>query len=130
LREELRLAWRELRGAETTPGRAAAAVAIGLFVGSQPAFGTHTPTVLTVCLLLQLDAAMAWVAANISIPPIAAFLVPAEVQLGSYLHTGHTMPFKWANFSETGFKGVALYAFTGSAYSGHRDRLDRSIVIT
>src|SRR5439155_15682270 len=87
-REELKRAWRELRGADLSPGRAAAAVAIGLFIGCQPAFGTHTPVVLTVCLLLQLDAALAWVAANISIPPIAAFLVPAEVQLGSYVHTG------------------------------------------
>jgi 2-polyprenyl-3-methyl-5-hydroxy-6-metoxy-1,4-benzoquinol methylase/uncharacterized protein (DUF2062 family) len=118
LREELKRAWRELRGADATPGRTALAVAIGLFVGCQPAFGTHTPVVLAVCLALQLDAALAWVAANVSIPPIAVFLVPAEVQVGSYVLTGETLPFAWSTFAATGLKGVALFAFTGSAIIG------------
>ena len=87
-REELRRAWRELRGADQSPGRAAAAVALGLFIGSQPFFGLHTVLVLVICIWLQLDALLGWVASNISNPFFAWFLVAGEIQLGGYLHTG------------------------------------------
>ncbi len=88
MREELRRAWRELRGAELSPIRAAAAVALGLFVGSIPIFGCHTPIVLTVCILLQLDALLAWVCSNISNPFFAPFLMTGEVQVGAYVQKG------------------------------------------
>lgn len=88
LREELRRAWRELRGSELSAGRAAAAVAMGLFIGSQPIFGCHTPLVLVFCLRFQLDVVIAWVAANISNPFFAPALLTAELQVGAYLRTG------------------------------------------
>ncbi|AUX47237.1 hypothetical protein SOCE26_087490 [Sorangium cellulosum] len=88
LREEARRAWRELRGSELSAGRTAIAVAIGLFIGSQPIFGCHTPLVLLLCLWFRLDAAIAWVAANISNPLFAPALLTAEVQVGAYLRTG------------------------------------------
>jgi uncharacterized protein (DUF2062 family)/SAM-dependent methyltransferase len=87
-REELRRAWRELRGVQPSPARTAVAVALGLFVGSIPAFGLHTPVVMTVCLLLQLDAVLAWVASNISNPFFAPFLITAEVQVGARILDG------------------------------------------
>ena len=88
VREELRRAWRELRGAELSPKRAAVAVALGLFVGSIPIFGCHTPIVLTVCILLQLDALLAWVCSHISNPFFAPFLMTGEVQVGAYVQKG------------------------------------------
>jgi uncharacterized protein (DUF2062 family)/SAM-dependent methyltransferase len=88
LREELRRAWRELRGSELSAGRTAAAVAVGLFIGSQPIFGCHTTLVLLFCLWFRLDAAIAWVAANISNPFFAPALLTAELQVGAYLRTG------------------------------------------
>jgi uncharacterized protein (DUF2062 family)/SAM-dependent methyltransferase len=87
-REELKRAWYELRGANHTPGRAAAAVALGLFIGSIPIYGAHTPLVLTICLLLQLDGLLAWVASNVSNPFFSPFLLTAEVQVGAYLKDG------------------------------------------
>lgn len=84
----MRRAWRELRGSDLSPARAAAAVAIGLFIGSQPIFGCHTPLVLILCVWFRLDAAIAWVAANISNPLFAPALLTAEVQVGAYLRTG------------------------------------------
>lgn len=87
-REEIRRAWRDLRGAELSPARGAAAVAIGLFIGSQPIFGCHTPLVLIICLWFGLDAAICWVAANISNPFFAPFLFTAEAQVGAFLRTG------------------------------------------
>lgn len=88
VREELRRAWRELRGAELSPRRAAAAVALGLFVGSIPIFGCHTPIVLTVCILLQLDALLAWVCSHVSNPFFAPFLMTGQVQVGAWVREG------------------------------------------
>ncbi len=88
LREELRRAFRELRGADLSPARGAAAIALGLFIGSLPIFGFHLPIVLGLCLWLRLDAAVMYVAANISNPFFLPFLLTSEVQVGAYLRTG------------------------------------------
>jgi uncharacterized protein (DUF2062 family)/2-polyprenyl-3-methyl-5-hydroxy-6-metoxy-1,4-benzoquinol methylase len=87
-REELKRAWGELRGPGTTPGRAAASVALGLFVGSLPIFGCHTLLVLALCVYFQLDAAVAWAVSNVSNPFFAPALLTAEVQIGAWLCTG------------------------------------------
>src|SRR5687767_7898236 len=87
LRDQLRRAWARVRGGELTPARTAWSVALGLFVGVQPTPGFHLPIILAVCLPLRLDAAVAYLAANISIPPIAPFLVFTAIQIGSRLRT-------------------------------------------
>lgn len=63
-------------------------MAIGLFVGSQPIFGCHTPIVLFLCLWFGLDAALCWVAANISNPFFAPVLMTVEAQVGAFVRTG------------------------------------------
>jgi SAM-dependent methyltransferase/uncharacterized protein (DUF2062 family) len=63
-------------------------VAIGLFVGSLPIFGFHLPIVLFICLWFRLDAAICYVAANISNPFFAPALFTAEVQVGGLIRTG------------------------------------------
>ena len=118
LREELKRAWHELRGADLSPGRAAAAVALGLFIGSQPIFGCHTPLVFALCLVLRLDAALAWVASNISNPFFAPALITLEVKLGSYLHNGSASGFEAKDFGWDSLQGVMLYAFTGAPLVG------------
>jgi uncharacterized protein (DUF2062 family)/2-polyprenyl-3-methyl-5-hydroxy-6-metoxy-1,4-benzoquinol methylase len=92
-REELKRAWRELRGPRTTPGGAAISVALGLFIGSLPIFGCHTPLVIGLCLWFQLDGAIAWLASNVSNPIFAPVLLAAEVEIGSWLRTGTTFRF-------------------------------------
>src|SRR5262249_33068193 len=77
-----------LRGGELSPSRGALAVALGVFIGSQPIFGCHTPLVLALCVWFRLDAAIAWVASNVSNPFFAPFLLTAEWQIGTYLRTG------------------------------------------
>lgn len=71
-----------------SPARGAAAVAIGLFIGSLPIFGFHLPLVLMICLWFRLDAAICYVAANISNPFFAPALFTAEVQVGGLVRTG------------------------------------------
>lgn len=118
LREELKRAWRELRGADLSPARAAAAVALGLFIGSQPIFGCHTPLVLTICVILQLDALLAWVASNISNPFFAPFLITAEVQVGATIVTGEPIYITPDVIRESGVSAVFAYAFTGALVVG------------
>ena len=91
-RTKVRLAWKRLRGGELTPARAAASVAVGLAIGVTPLWGFHLPLVLAVCLPLRLDAPVAYLAANISIPIIAPFLTMAEVEIGAFLLTGQALP--------------------------------------
>jgi SAM-dependent methyltransferase len=62
VREELRRRGRELRGPGTTPGRAAAAAALGLLAGWMPRPLVMAPIVAAACILLQLDALVAAVA--------------------------------------------------------------------
>ncbi len=83
--------WKRLRGGELTPWRAAGSVAVGLAIGVTPLYGLHIWIVVGVCLLLQLDAAVAYLAANVSIPPMIPFLLLAEVEIGSWVRKGHTL---------------------------------------
>lgn len=114
-REELTRAYVELRGSRVTPLRGALSVALGLWVGSIPAFGLHTPVVLALCLWLRLDGLLAWVASNVSNPFFAPFLLYGEVQMGAYVLTGAPLDhFDVQAARDTGISGVILYAFAGS----------------
>jgi len=108
-REELKRAWRDLQGEDLSPTRLALAVAIGLFIGSQPVFGLHLVLVLVVCLKLRLHAVLAYAAANISNPFFAPVLLTAEVQVGGRVRTG-----AWLRLDreiEAGYR--ALFDFAG-----------------
>lgn len=87
----LRAAWRRLRGGELTPGRAAASVAVGLAIGVTPLWGVHWAIVLAVCLPLRLDAGVAYLASNVSLPFIAPFITFAEIEVGSRILRGAWM---------------------------------------
>jgi len=88
-REECKRAFRDLEGEDLTPARLGLAVAVGLFIGSQPVFGLHLLLVLFVCLKLRLHAVLSYIAANISNPFFAPALLTAEVQVGGRVRTGH-----------------------------------------
>jgi uncharacterized protein (DUF2062 family)/2-polyprenyl-3-methyl-5-hydroxy-6-metoxy-1,4-benzoquinol methylase len=118
LREEVRRAWRELRGGELSPARGAIAVAIGLFIGTQPIFGCHTPLVLIFCLWFRLDAAVAWVAANISNPFFAPFLLWAEVEVGAYLATGTRLGLRQGIGAAEAWSAFPGYMFLGAPVIG------------
>ena len=92
VRPALRQAWARLRGGELTPKRAALSVGVGLAIGLVPVYGAHWAIVLAVCVPLRLDAPVAYLAANISNPLFAPFLLLAEVQIGSKVMTGALLP--------------------------------------
>lgn len=109
---------RRLRGGELSRGRATASVAVGLFIGCLPLYGLHFVLCLAVCLPLRLDLLVAYLAANISNPLIAPFLVVLEVETGALILTGRTVPFDLDRARETGIAGFAAQAALGSLVVG------------
>ena len=87
--------------------RAALSVAVGLLVGVTPLWGAHIFLVLAICVPLGLDAPVSYLAANISMPPLAPFLVLAEVDIGSWLLTGHA---PWKDAETVWAMGVGRFA--------------------
>lgn len=102
-REKAREAWRRLRGGELTPGRAAASVAVGLAIGVTPLWGVHWMLVLAICLPLRLDAGVAYLAANVSLPFVAPFITFAEIVVGARVLHG-----TWPALSVEQTKQLAL----------------------
>jgi uncharacterized protein (DUF2062 family) len=118
LRDKLRLLWRRLRGGELSRGRACGSIAVGLFIGSLPLYGLHLPLCLAICLPLRLDVVAAYIAANISNPLFAPFLVTAEVEVGSLILTGQAMGFDVERARQNGIAGFVLQAAVGSLVVG------------
>ena len=82
-----------LRTEHATPGRLAAAVGLGLFVGCLPVYGLHFPICVGLALALRLNKATTYLAANVSNPLFLPFLVFCAVQLGTRTLTGAWLPF-------------------------------------
>jgi uncharacterized protein (DUF2062 family)/2-polyprenyl-3-methyl-5-hydroxy-6-metoxy-1,4-benzoquinol methylase len=110
--------WQRLRGTPGSPVRAAVAVALGLFIGCQPVYGLHFVLVLAVCVPLRLDSVLCYLAANISNPLVAPFLIFAEVETGAYLLTGRFVTFDVQQARATGAAGFAAQLLLGSLVVG------------
>lgn len=107
-----------MRGGDLTPTRAAISVGFGLFVGCLPLYGLHLPLVLAVCVPLRLDAPVAYLAANISNPLVAPWILVAEVQTGSWLLTHSFVGFDASTARSTGVTGYVVYAALGALVVG------------
>jgi uncharacterized protein (DUF2062 family) len=115
IKPRLREAWRRLRGGEVTPWRAGVSVAVGLAVGVTPLWGLHWLILLAICLPLRLDAPVAYVASNISLPFIAPALTFAEVQIGGWVLTGHALGLDVERVRVEGVAGFARELALGVA---------------
>ncbi len=81
--------WCDLRGGDLSPARLAVSVAMGAFIGCLPIYGLHLPIILLLSLRLRLDGALAYLAANISNPFVAPFIVASQVHVGAWIVDGH-----------------------------------------
>lgn len=72
--------------------REAAAVGVGAFIGCQPFYGFHLALCWGIGRLLRLNRLKVYLAANISNPFLAPFLIFAEVQAGAWLNRGSAHP--------------------------------------
>ena len=68
--------------------REAAAVGVGFFIGCTPFYGFHLLLVFAVGWLLRLNRLKMYVAANVSNPLFAPFLILVEIQTGAWLRRG------------------------------------------
>ena len=118
MRRNLTRIWRRLRGERQSPARVALAVALGLFIGCLPVYGLHFVLCVLVCLPLGLDLVLAYLVANISNPLFAPFLITLEVEVGSWLSTGHHAAFSLAQAKQTGILGFVFQAGLGSVFVG------------
>jgi uncharacterized protein (DUF2062 family) len=96
----------------------AAAVASGLFIGCLPLYGLHLVLCLLVCVPRRLDSVLSYLAANISNPLIAPFLITLEVEVGSLVLSGEHAAFDVARARDTGFSGFFGQALLGSVFVG------------
>ena len=117
-REELKRAFYELRGGDATPVRTAISVALGLFVGSLPIFGCHTPLLVVLSVWFRLDGAIAWIVSNVSNPFFAPALLTAEVQVGAWLWTGAPLRFGEHSTPLGTVQHVLGYLFLGAPVTG------------
>jgi uncharacterized protein (DUF2062 family)/SAM-dependent methyltransferase len=92
-RARLAQVWSRLRGGSVEPGRAAASVAIGIFIGCMPVYGAQLLLVLAICVPLRLDSAVAYLAAHVSNPLTLPIVLAAEMEAGALLLTGHHAAF-------------------------------------
>lgn len=96
----------------------AEAVAIGTFIGCLPLYGLHLVLCLAACVPRRLDSVLAYLAANISNPLIAPFLLTLEVEVGSLLLTGEHTAFTLEHARATGVSGYAKQAALGGVLVG------------
>jgi uncharacterized protein (DUF2062 family) len=91
---------------------------VGVFVGSLPLYGLHLPLCTLICLPLRLDVVAAYLAAHISNPIVAPFLLVLEVNVGSLVLTGQLAPFDIARAKSTGVSGFAAQTAVGAVLVG------------
>jgi len=84
----VRRGFKELRIEGTGPGREAAAIGLGVFLGCLPFYGFHLIMCWAAGTLFRLNRLKLYLAANISNPLVAPWLLFAELQIGAYLRRG------------------------------------------
>jgi uncharacterized protein (DUF2062 family) len=113
----LRALWRRLRGEKLTPGRAAASVALGIFVGCLPLYGFQFWLALAVALPLKLDYPLALLSTLVANPVTMPFLIVLEVEIGALIVEGHWLPFSLSAIRQN-WVGALGYATLGSILLG------------
>jgi SAM-dependent methyltransferase len=93
-------------------------VALGVFIGCQPFYGFHLLICWGVGWLLGLNRLKLYLAANISNPFVAPFLIFAELQVGSYLRRGRFQPLTVDAVRATGVTTLGLDLLLGGVVIG------------
>ncbi len=82
-----------LRTEGAGPGRDAAAIGLGVFIGASPFYGAHLLLCWALGRLLGLNRLKVYLAANISNPLVAPWLILGELQVGAWVrrHEVHAL---------------------------------------
>lgn len=95
----LRRLARRVATEHASPARLGLAVGIGVLIGMTPFYGFHLLICIVVATLLGLNRVITYLAANISMPILAPFLIFGSVQLGTYLREGKWLEIDMETFS-------------------------------
>jgi uncharacterized protein (DUF2062 family)/2-polyprenyl-3-methyl-5-hydroxy-6-metoxy-1,4-benzoquinol methylase len=88
----LRRTFYDLRTEGQGRAREACAIGVGLFIGCSPFYGFHLLLCWVVGWLFRLNRMKVYLAANISNPIVAPFILFAELQTGAWIRTGGLLP--------------------------------------
>jgi uncharacterized protein (DUF2062 family)/SAM-dependent methyltransferase len=108
----------ELRTEGGGPARETAAIACGVFIGCLPFYGFHLLMCLLVGWVFRLNRLKLYLAANISNPFVAPFLLFAELQTGSYLRRGAFHALTLDAIRQTGAVALGVDLLLGSVVVG------------
>ena len=114
----LRGAFHRLRTEGAGAARETAAVSLGVFIGCLPLYGLHLLICWTVGFALGLNRLKMYLAANISNPFVAPWLVFAEVQTGAWLRRGSFHSLSRDTIMSTGIAVFGMDALVGSLFVG------------
>lgn len=114
----LRRLYMTLRTEHTTPGKVAAGVAVGVFVGCSPFWGFHLAIALLLATVFRLNRVLVYAAANLANPITAPPLIFAEVQTGHRLLRGAFLGLTMDEVLQEGIAGIFLDFFVGCMVLG------------
>ena len=100
------------------PGRAAAAVFIGVFIGIVPIYGFQALTAVGLAVLFRLNKPLTLAATFISNPFFQPFLVAVSIGLGHLVLNGHYQVITESPFTAHGFTSSLAAWFAGSVILG------------
>jgi uncharacterized protein (DUF2062 family)/SAM-dependent methyltransferase len=107
-----------LRTEGSGPARETAAIACGVFIGCLPFYGFHLLICWVVGWACRLNRLKLYLAANISNPFVAPFLLFAELQTGSYLRRGAFQTLTLDAVRQTGAVALGADLLLGSVVVG------------
>jgi uncharacterized protein (DUF2062 family)/trans-aconitate methyltransferase len=108
----------KMRTEGLSPGKQAAAVALGVFIGCSPLYGLHLVLCILLARLFRLNAGLAYLAAHVSLPGIGPFLLMAELETGRRLRGQSYLHIHVADLKEIGFRQAGADLLIGSAVIG------------
>jgi uncharacterized protein (DUF2062 family)/2-polyprenyl-3-methyl-5-hydroxy-6-metoxy-1,4-benzoquinol methylase len=113
-----RRAFHGLRTEGTGPGREAAAIGVGVFIGCLPFYGFHLMLCWVVGSLARLNRLKMYFAANISNPLMAPWLLFAELQVGAWVRHGRFQAITIQAIKATGVVAFGTDLLVGSLCLG------------
>jgi len=100
------------------PGRAAAAVFLGIFIGIVPIYGFQTLVAVGLALLFRLNKPLTLASTFINNPLLQPLIVVSSVELGWFLRSGSFRPFTLSALAGAHMKEELLAWVTGSVALG------------
>src|SRR3954453_21380060 len=108
----------KLRTEGMSPGKQAAAVALGVFIGVSPLYGLHLALCLLFARLFRLNPGLTYLAAHISLPGVPPFLILAELETGRRLRGQSYIHIHIHNLRELNLRQAALDLTLGTLAMG------------